>query len=157
MLQELGIFIPEDEPDSGIWLLEKLASPKWQKAKYKLKGSALFIPFNKISGGSHSAKQWIKLLNTTTARQELTSFLGPTKEELSTIQQPVLAIYGDKSPMMPSLQGLKKYLPSCKTNIISKAGHFFLLTQPKLFLDAVSQFLKEEDHLKDNIFTAVQK
>jgi len=151
-LQELGIFIPEDEPDSGIWLLEKLASPEWQKAKNKLKGSALFIPFNRMSGGNHAANQWLKLLNATTARHELTSSMGPAKEELPAIHQPVLAIYGDKSPMMPSLQGLKKYLPRCRAVIIPKAGHFFLLTQPRSFVDAVSEFL-EEECTEDSIIT----
>jgi pimeloyl-ACP methyl ester carboxylesterase len=143
-LQGLGIFIPEDEPDSGIWLLEKLASPEWQKAKNKLKGSVLFIPFNSMNGGNHSAKQWLKLLNTTTARQDFNYSMGPTKEELSTIQQPVLAIYGEKSQMLPSLRGLKDYLSNCKTVIIPKAGHFCLLSKPKIFVDVVSQFLKGE-------------
>lgn len=156
-LQELGIFIPEDEPDSGIWLLEKLASPEWQKAKNKLKGSALSVPFNSINGGNYSAKQWLKLLNTTTARQDFTYSMGPTKEELSTIQQPVLAIYGEKSQMLPSLGGLKDYLPNCKTVIIPKAGHFCLLSKPKLFVDSVSQFLEEEGRIKKDVIISTHR
>jgi pimeloyl-ACP methyl ester carboxylesterase len=156
-LRELGIFIPEDEPDSGIWLLEKLASPEWQKAKHKLKGSALFIPFNSMSGGNHSAKQWLKLLNTTTARHDLTSFAGPAEKELSTIQQPVLAIYGEKSQMLPSLRGLKDYLPNCKTVIIPKAGHFCLLSKPRIFVDIVSQFLTEEGCVKKDFIASIHR
>jgi pimeloyl-ACP methyl ester carboxylesterase len=155
-LQELGLFIPEDEPDSGIWLLEKLASPQWQKTKNKLTVNSLFVPFNRMSGGNHSAQQWLKLLHNTTARQDLTSFTGPTKEEISTIQQPVLAIYGEKSPMLPSLKGLKDCLPNCKTAIISKVGHFCLLAKPKFFVDEVSQFL-EESYPKNSVLTAVEE
>jgi pimeloyl-ACP methyl ester carboxylesterase len=142
-LKELGFDIPEKETEVGFWLLEELAAPKWQNERQKLQGSDLFVPFGGWNGGQRTADRWLELLRTTTARQEFTSLVGLTPAELATIQQPTLAIYGANSPVLPSLQGLEKTLPNSKSVIVPEAGHFFPLTQPKLFVDMVSRFLKE--------------
>jgi pimeloyl-ACP methyl ester carboxylesterase len=138
-----GFFIPETEDESGLWLLEQLALPKWQKARHKLEGSPLFIPFSRWGGGKRSAVRWLELLQSTTARQDFISPDGLTINRLSTIRHPTLAICGADSPTLPSFRGLQKQLPNCKAEIIPKAGHFFPLTHPKLFVTIVSQFLKD--------------
>lgn len=141
--KELGFVIPEEETEVGFWLLEELASPRWQNERQKLEGSQLCIPFGGWNGGQRTANRWLKLLRTTTARQEFHSLAGLTREKLSTIQHPTMAVYGENSPVLPSLHGLETTLPNCKSVIIPGAGHFFPLTQPKLFVDLVSQFLGE--------------
>jgi pimeloyl-ACP methyl ester carboxylesterase len=141
-LHEIGLHVPEDESESGLWILEQIASPKWQQARHKLEGSSLFVPFGGWNGGQRTAERWLELLNTTTARQDVTSE-SLTREMIKTIQNPVLGIYGQNSPALPSCYGLKDHLPDCETLIISGAGHFYPLTQPKMFVSAVKNFLKE--------------
>jgi len=142
-LRELGFSLPANESESGIWLLEQLASPRWQKVRDKLKGTPLFIPFGGWNGGQRTAEQWLRLLRSTTAKQDFTRVSGLTRERLSGIGLPVLAICGEKSPLMPSLTGLKNCIPNLKTRTVPGAGHFFPLTFSKLFVDMVSAFLEE--------------
>lgn len=144
-LGELGFFIPADETESGFWLLERLASPQWRRERQKLEGSPLFVPFSGWNGGNRSAERWLELLNTSTARHDLTSSAGLTLNKLSNIQEPTLAIYGENSPLMPSFQGLRDHLANCKTAIVPGAGHFYPLTQPKFFVAMVKGFLEEVD------------
>lgn len=147
-LNDIGLSVPEDEPESGLWLLEQLASPEWQQARHKLKGSQLFIPFGGWNGGQKTAERWLELMHTTTARQDILSQGGLTMGRIATIQKPTLAIYGENSPAMPSLLGLRECLPECKTAIVPRAGHFYPLTRPKVFIDMASRFLNELEEVK---------
>ncbi len=140
-LREIGIEVPEDEPDSGIWLLEQLAQPEWRRAKEKLVGKQIDIPFCPWGGGSKSAERWLKLLSTTTARKDITSVNGPSLDDLQKIEQPVLAFYGEHSSLLPSFQGLKEHLIHCKTAIAEGAGHFFPASRPKQFIHEITHFL----------------
>ncbi|MFQ6079981.1 MAG: PilZ domain-containing protein, partial [Thermodesulfobacteriota bacterium] len=142
-LKELGLAVPEDETDSGLWLLEQLASPKWQQARHELKGSPLLIPFGGWNDGQRTAERWLELLRTTAARKELTSLAGLTLNQLSKINHPILAVYGECSTVLPSFRGLRDLLLHCKSAIIPGAGHFYPLTRPKLFVSIISRFLKE--------------
>ena len=142
-LEEVGLFLPEDETEAGLWLLEQLASPDWQKKRDRLRGSQLFIPFSRWGGGNRSAKRWLELLDTTTARQDLTSLAGLTVNTLSKIVHPLLAIYGERSTVLASSQGLQRHLDNCKTVIVPEAGHSFPVTRPEFFVTTVSRFLRE--------------
>jgi len=140
-LAKLGLDIPPDEKDSGLWLLEQLASPEWQAHREKLKGSPLFVPFSPWGGGNRSAERWRELLRTTTARADLTSVGGLTLDKLALITQPVLAVYGEKSMVMASCRGLERTLANCSTVIVPEAGHFFPLAKPEFFTETVRDFL----------------
>jgi pimeloyl-ACP methyl ester carboxylesterase len=144
-LKELGLEVPEGETEAGFWLLEQLASPKWQQARQQLKGTQLYVPFGGWNGGQRTAERWLKLINTTTAKQELTSISGLTPERLATIRQPTLLLYGEHSPVLSSLSGLRECLPDCESEIIEGAGHFFPLTRPRLLLDKLTRFLTDLD------------
>jgi pimeloyl-ACP methyl ester carboxylesterase len=141
-LQEIGLHVPEDESESGLWLLEQIASPKWQKERHKLEGSSLFIPFGGWNGGQRTAVRWLELLNKTTAKNDFT-LTSLTLDLVESIRQPVLLVYGQNSPTLPSCYGLRDHLPDCETSIIPGAGHFYPLTRPKIFVDRVNKFIKE--------------
>lgn len=141
-LKEIGMHVPEDDRESGLWLLEEIASPAWQKKRHKLKGSPLFIPFGGWNGGQRTAERWLQLLHTTTARADLNSSTDLTTDMLSEIYQPTLIIFGENSPTMPSYFGLQKYLPMFHAEIIPHAGHFYPLTMPEIFADRVLRFLE---------------
>lgn len=142
-LTKLGLTIPEEETDMGLWLLDQLATPQWRQRRQELEGSPLFIPFSRLGGGNSAADRWLELVKTTTARQELTSSAGLTIESLASIEQPTLAIYGERSATMQSFQGLGRLLPNCRSVIVPDAGHFFPVTQPEFFIRTVRQFLND--------------
>lgn len=146
-LEAAGLRIPDDDPEAGIWLLEQIASPAWQEMKDTFKDTPLFAPFFGASGGSKAAERWIDLLKTTTARNDFTSPGGLTCENLATIRQPLLAVYGELSSALPSLRGLLDLISGCRHVIIPGAGHFFPLTAPARFLDALSPFLAEQEEV----------
>ena len=143
--EELSISIPDDETESGISILEQLALYKLRNKSQMSKEDHLFIPPRLWGNGNRSAERWIQLLQTTTAKKDLTSVSGLTLEKLSTINQPILTIYGEKSSVLQSFWGLRKHLPNCKAIIIPHAGHFFPLTRPKFFEKTVKQFLLDVD------------
>jgi pimeloyl-ACP methyl ester carboxylesterase len=143
-LEQLGLGIPDDEADSGLWLLERLASPEWQEARHKLKGTPLFVPFSRWGGGNRSAARWRELLDNTTARRDLTS-AELTADSLSAIQSPTLAVYGEKSPTLRSMHGLRSRLSNCETVVVPNAGHFFPLSRPDVFVNIVRRFLERCD------------
>jgi len=140
-LAELGLEIPPDETDAGIWLLEHLALPEWQPLRHKLDGQGLFLPFGRWNGGQRAAEQWLELLRTTTARSDFRSLAGLTLDRLAGIRQPTLGIYGERSATIPSLRGLQGKLSDCRPVIVPGAGHFFPLTHSDLFVHEVDRFL----------------
>lgn len=142
-LEELGLKISENETEAGLRLLEHLASPQWQKFRNKLKKSPFFVPANSWNKGKRSSNNWLKLLYTTTARQDFVSSDGITTDKLKTVFHPTLAIYGENSPAMPSLQNLVELLPNCKKSVIPDAGHFSPFTNPDLFSKIIVEYLKE--------------
>ena len=147
-LKKIGLHIPEDEVEAGFWLLGKIATPEWFEVRDKLEGSRLALLFGGWNGGQHTAERWLDLLETTTARHDFLTYSGLTVDKLSTIMSSVLAVYGDNSSSLPSLHGLKKCLPHCRSLIFSNAGHFFPLTQAERFLAEVSQFFTEMENRK---------
>lgn len=140
-LERLGFFIPEDEPEIGLWLLEKLASPEWRSKREKLSGRPLSIPFSPWGGGNRSAEKWLELLHGTSLKRDVTAFDGSTADRLGAIHCPAFIIYGENSHVMPSFRGLRECLPRCKSAVVPGAGHFFPATQPELFAHLVGDFL----------------
>lgn len=145
-LAELGLSPPEGEKEAGLWLLEELASPKWRKARRKLEGTQLSIPFGSWNSSNRTAERWLKLLHNTTARQDFANPAGLTVEKLHIIKQPTFLICGEHSPTISTFTRLQEYLPHCKTAIVPGAGHFYPLTRPETFVDLVRQFLWEVGH-----------
>jgi len=140
-LEDIGLFIPEDESEAGIWLMEKLASPEWQRNRHKLKGSSFFIPFSKWGGGNRTAEKFLAMLYGTSAREELNLPAGLTPDRLAGIRQQTLLMYGENSPSLLSLHGLRRCLPSCRSVVVPGAGHFFPLSRAKFFVAITERFL----------------
>ena len=143
-LREIGLELPENEAASGIRLLEQLASPQWLQAhRDREDDRQLFIPFGGWNGGQRSAERWRELLRSTSARSELTSEGGLTKSRLAQIRHPLLAVYGEVSPLVESCRRLQELIPHCTTEIIAGAGHFFPFSRPEQFVNAVRRFLND--------------
>jgi pimeloyl-ACP methyl ester carboxylesterase len=139
-LAELGLELRDDMNDWGMYLFEQLATSR--VSRDKLKGTSLAIPFSALAGGQRMAERWLELLNTTSARRDLVDVAGLTADKLSRITCPVLAIYGERSTTLPSQAGLAAILPQCRRIAVPRAGHFFPISRPELFVHEVSTFIE---------------
>lgn len=142
-LATIGIEIPKDEPEAGLWLLERLASHLDRDTIEGLRKIVRHMPFGGWNGGRRSAERWLELLRSTTARQDFMSLAGLTTEKIANLSHPTLVIGGEKSFTLPSLQGLKENLRRCRAAIVPGAGHFFPVTHPETLVSMVTEFLDE--------------
>ena len=140
-MENLGFLIPEDETEAGIRLLEQLAKIETRELRKTFECNPVLLPFNSWSGGKKSAQRWLNLLDSTTARRDLSVQDGLTLQALSTIQQPSLVISGGKSPTLRSGQELKRLLPDCTFAVVPEAGHFFPISHQEFLLNLLLSFL----------------
>jgi pimeloyl-ACP methyl ester carboxylesterase len=124
-LQQQGLVVDE-ESDLDFSLLEPLMSQQgWsQRARSR-------------------AERWKTLLSSTTAEVDLRDPAGLTVEMLSQLRLPTQAIYSEFSFCLPTLDGLRKHIPSLKSTILPGVGHLFPIRKPELFVEHVKAFLAE--------------
>ncbi len=108
-----------------------------------------FKPFGGRRGSGKLAKQWIKLLDTTTARNDFRTQKGVTEEMLQDLRTPVMAIYGEKSRCLESCTGLERLLPLCKAVMVPDTGHFHPIVKPIFFIKATLMFLNKLEGRSD--------
>ncbi len=142
-LTNIGIEIPGDEREAGLWLLERLASHADRNAIEELREIVNYMPFGGWNGGRRSAMRWLELVRSTSAKEDFIALAGLTAEEIAALSHPILVLNGGRSFTLPSLEGLKKSLRRCQTAIVPRGGHFFPVTHPDAFLSVVTQFLDE--------------
>lgn len=142
-LRSAGILVAEDEPESGQRLLEDLARTGQTHLVHRLSGDA--APESSRLGvwGRRSAAQWLRLLGTTSARADFTAPTGLSEAHLRAITAPVFGMYGEWSPCLPTLKGLRRVLPSCRRAVIPQAGHFHPATRPAGFAALLLSFLED--------------
>lgn len=140
LLARCGIEMDETQPEIGISLLEALASPRWQGMRQRFAAAAKFVPFG--GAGQRSAQRWLRLLATTTAREDFRTAVGPTAEELRGLRLPVLALYGEQSPHRGTFERLGRLLVDCRAVTVPGGGHFHPASRPEFFLEAVRGFLR---------------
>ena len=83
-----------------------------------------------------------RIVNARGGREEL---LAPIKNNLSTIRQPVLIIWGDKDRVLPVKHGYlaKEKLPNARLEIMEGCGHIPFFEQAEEFNRLVLEFLSE--------------
>jgi pimeloyl-ACP methyl ester carboxylesterase len=138
-----GAIDADEEEHIGLRFLEECAAEP--RRKPDADGNGAFVPFRQGGGSSRAAKQWLELLSRTTARADVRSSAGLTEDNIRNTKVPVLGIYGELSRCMPTCRELQRVLPQCKTLVVPRAGHFFPLTRPGIFLAALAAFLEASD------------
>ena len=139
-LRELGLLLRDDELEAGIRMLTALA-------RFSLdSGSDESLPTWVVSffgqrQSRFAAARWLDLVEKTTLLQDITEEGWLTREILTTCRKPLLALYGDDSPLMSSGIKLKELLPDTELQCVAKAGHFFPAVKPKEFVEPLDAFL----------------
>jgi pimeloyl-ACP methyl ester carboxylesterase len=141
-LADHGIEIDENEEEVGIRLLEKLAALDWRADRERSHAKPLFVPFQGWASGNRSAARWLKLLDTTAARQEIQQMAGLDRDALATITQPALAIYGEHSRCLRTYESLPEVLRNLRRHILINVGHFDPVTKPVEVADLLLEFLR---------------
>ncbi|MFH1417784.1 MAG: alpha/beta hydrolase [Planctomycetota bacterium] len=142
-LEKAGITIDENEDNIGLRLLEIFASPQWRATRKRSAKKGLFVPFGGWSAGSRSAARWLKLLETTTVRQDVTATAGLTLDRIKTVQIPTLALYGERSRCMHTCTAMQEVLLHCKVVIVPGTGHFYPVIKPAFVAETLLDFLDE--------------
>ncbi|WP_287127884.1 alpha/beta fold hydrolase [Candidatus Cyanaurora vandensis] len=139
-LKELGIHIDEAGHEAGYQLLEEVM-------RFQLRGSdasvfpKLLAQWLPIGGGKRTAQHWIKLLDTTSARQDFIALEDFTQTDLAQLTLPLLAVYGEQSMAVKTARQLQELWTQARFEFIPQAGHFFPLSQPEKFVMSIQNFL----------------
>jgi pimeloyl-ACP methyl ester carboxylesterase len=144
--QQLGLVIPPDEPYPELRVLEELARPQVRQRIGNLLPQSTRRPYGWGKGTERTAKRWLKLLNTTSARQDIRSRCVSVAA-LGQIGIRTLAVYGTESKWCSSGEVLGSYLPNVEVAYIDKAGHAHPWERPQEFFQLLQPFLAESDRL----------
>ena len=144
--QNLGIVIPRNEPYPELMVLEELARPQIRQRVGKLLPESARLPYGWGKGTDRTAKRWLDLLNTTTAREDI-RLRQVSATDLSQIAVRTLAIYGMESKWRSSAEILGDCLPQVEVVYIEKAGHAHPWERPEDFCHHLHNFLAASDRL----------
>jgi pimeloyl-ACP methyl ester carboxylesterase len=86
--------------------------------------------------------QWLRLLESTRAGQELMGDDGLSLDELRKLRFPILAVYGEHSPAMSTGEHLLGIWPHAEFHKMRNAGHFFPVTRVDEFAGRAWRFLR---------------
>ena len=135
------------EPHVGMRLLEELARRKLKEGRpTTAKG---FNPFGGMGKGERLARLWLKLLETTTARDDIRSSAGLTLNRITAFNKPILLNYGERSRCMETCRQLQQRLPQSDAIIVPGTGHFHPITKPRYFTNAVLDFIEMTQFVPD--------
>ncbi|WP_245563059.1 alpha/beta fold hydrolase [Nevskia ramosa] len=131
----------EQEPQVGLLFLEVLA--RWKTSGGGSEAKDVFTPFGEGRGAQRTAKQFVELLDQTTAMQEvvLPGIDGPA---IAALPMPCLWIYGDWSRSMPSCRALQALRPAAEFRIVPEGGHFFPISNAARVMDWLRPFFQIE-------------
>jgi pimeloyl-ACP methyl ester carboxylesterase len=156
-LTAVGIKIDPHTHEMGFQLLAEIArlqieSPELsEKAQQTLPISSLFAAFSPSEKGrQRSAQQFLKLIQTTTLVRDL-NHEEITIDQLKALQLPILAVYGEFSQSLSTLNGLKSLFPHLIVERVPGAGHFFPLSKPELLIGPVQAFLTGSSAVRDQL------
>lgn len=143
LLQRAGIELNDAQPEGGYELLTAMARAHSHET------NTLPLPLFQTPTGSvrrnGAAHRWLQLQETTSIRRDLRVSDGLTPAVLRAIRLPVLGLYGERSPVMPTARALHRLCPHYELHRVRHAGHFFPLTRPRRLVNTSLRFLATQN------------
>jgi pimeloyl-ACP methyl ester carboxylesterase len=132
----------EAEPQVGLLFLEVLARAKLatSASEAEIKVRDPFTPFGEGRGALRTARQFVGLLDNTSARDEFVQ-AGAPSAAIAQLPMPVLLIYGEWSRCLPSCRALQALLPQAEVRIVPEGGHFFPVSHAKMVMAWLAPFM----------------
>lgn len=84
----------------------------------------VYTPFGQGRSGKRAARQFLRLVDDTTAMQDFVTACAPG-DALAALPMPVLLMYGEYSHCLQSARALETLRPGIRLVILAEAGHFF--------------------------------
>jgi len=141
ILDRYQIDVDTAEPYFGYKLLSAAARLQEQNQDIPRELERILCPvigrFSKRTAG-----QWLNLIKTTRAEEELMGNDGLSLDSLKKLKFPILAFYGEHSQAMSTGEQLLRVWPHADFRRMRDAGHFFPRTRPSEFMKICRQFWK---------------
>jgi pimeloyl-ACP methyl ester carboxylesterase len=139
-LEKAGLSIAEDEPEAGVSVLTVIARLTLQ-ADSEAALPHWMTEFFGQRQSRHTAGRWIDLVEKTSLLADIRREENLSADVLRDFPMPMLAVYGDHSPLLPSGQALREARPSTTFKVVEGAGHFFPAVRPRELTDPLTMFL----------------
>jgi len=139
ILDRHGLDLDTSDPYFGPNLLIRVA--EWQLKGYDVPEELIELVSPLLGKtGKRTSADWLKLMNTTAAKAEMTGDDGLTSERLRQLTFPIIAMYGDNSPARLSGAELLGLWPHATFRRVRDAGHFFPTLRPAEVLAGCERF-----------------
>lgn len=96
-------------------------------------------------GMERNRRRMQRLLDETTAMAEALEVSGLTLEQIGTIRQPALIVYGEFSPFLQLAPRVEASLPRGRVLVLDGVAHLFPVANPELLVDAARRFWDESE------------
>jgi pimeloyl-ACP methyl ester carboxylesterase len=152
-----GYAVRHPDRVAGLTLVEsEPATPAWA---VKLRGLLGRVE-TELAGNEQAALDWLaatqgphlarvskgaaRLVRATRVAREVPDSEVLTEEEIRTVRQPVLAVYGSESDLGAQGPWLRGLLPRCRTVVLPGLEHSVLVDAPGLVLELVLSSLRDQ-------------
>ncbi|MCS6851306.1 MAG: alpha/beta hydrolase [Gemmataceae bacterium] len=89
------------------------------------------------------ALQRLVRLAATTCGTDSQAVAGLTEDKIRSVQQPVLALYGERSPFLATCRYLEENLPNCRVAFVPQAEHLAHEENPAGYVEQVTKHLRQ--------------
>lgn len=96
----------------------------------------------KLFRNQRNAEKWISLTERASFVEDLKHGESFQPRDLAKLTQPMLVLFGGASTTGPSARALARLCPNAILHEIPDVGHFFPMSQPRLFLRPTARFLR---------------
>ncbi len=141
LLREMGLGIDEDEPEAGVSVLTAMAKLTLRAEGGSEPPPRWMMEFFGQRQSRHTAGRWMELVEKTTLLQDIRAEENLSADVLRNLPMPILGVYGDHSPLLPSGKSLKEIRPDMIFKVVDGAGHFFPAVRPRELTEPLEAFL----------------
>jgi pimeloyl-ACP methyl ester carboxylesterase len=138
-LARCGIAIDVDDQWLGLHLLDAAALLRMENIEFPDELANSVGPWMSKSS-KRTARQWLQVIRTTRAAQEIMADDGLSADRLRRFYFPIMAMYAEGSPAMASGEFLRQVWRHACFVRIGAGGHFFPLRHPELFMKNCRSF-----------------
>ena len=132
------------------WLADTLGlvipDEKWTDLRYVFQRTLeVPITFGMRKGQKRDSGRGrlLRLLNTTSACDDLSAVAGLTEEAIRTIEPITLLLYGERTRFMGTYTYLRENLPHVRSYLVPNRGHQLPLIRPAVFINSIKAFWRD--------------
>lgn len=142
-LASLGLDIAAiNTQDDGIHYLKTVARIEVEAGEEAVELLNALYRHPRLFRNRRAAERWITLTERVSLIADLEEEEAFTARDLAQLSLPMLILVGGNSTTVPSAQELARLCPHAILREIPDVGHFFPMSQPRLFLQPTLRFLR---------------